>query len=99
MIAVLITGASAPVALGADDAEALQRYGRHLSRECTGCHRPNMPDSAIPALAGRPADEIVALLEEYREGRKKNPVMVSVARSLDAGHTAAVAAYFASLTR
>lgn len=81
----------------AASADALQRYGRHLARECTGCHRPDAPGSAIPALAGRPADEIVELLQAYRSGRKTNPVMVSVAKSLDDEQSAALAAYFSSL--
>lgn len=81
------------------------RYGRHLASECTSCHAAGgkgsdggkVSDGAIPALAGRPAAEIGALLADYREGRKTNPVMVSVAQSLDPEQTAAVAAYFASL--
>lgn len=81
----------------AADADALQRYGRHLARECTGCHRSSQPDSAIPSLAGRPAHEIVELLQAYRSGHKTNPVMVSVAKSLDDEQSAALAAYFAGL--
>jgi cytochrome c553 len=74
-------------------------YGRHLAEECTGCHRPDAGDGAIPSLAGRPEAEIIALLQDFRTGRKTNPIMVSVARSLDAKQAAAVAAYFASLPK
>jgi cytochrome c553 len=36
-------------------------------------------------------------LRAFREGRRTNPVMVSVARSLDERQIAALAAYFASV--
>jgi cytochrome c553 len=82
-----------------DDQEALRRYGRHLAQECAACHRDDGPNGAIPSLAGRPAAEIEGLLEEFRSGAKTNPVMVSVAKSLDAKQTAALAAYFAALPK
>jgi cytochrome c553 len=88
-----------PVPGFAADAAALIAYGRHLASECTACHRPDAGEGVIPSLAGRPAAEIVGLLQDYRDGRKTNPVMVSVARSLDAQQTAALAAYFASLPK
>jgi len=62
-------------------------------------HRDGAAHGAIPSLAGRPAGEIEGLLRDYREGRKTNPVMVSVAQSLDAKETAALAAYFATLPK
>jgi len=83
----------------ADETDAQQRYGRHLARECTGCHSGADGDGAIPALNGRPAREIIELLQAYREGRKTNPVMVSVAKSLDDEQSAAVAEYFEVLPR
>jgi cytochrome c553 len=83
----------------ADRTDAQQRYGRHLARECSGCHRGGDEDGAIPALNGRPAKEIIELLQAYREGRKTNPVMVSVAKSLDDEQSAALAAYFAQQPR
>jgi len=72
-------------------------YGRHLAAECTSCHRSDTMEGAVPVLAGRPAAEIVALLKDFRDGRKSNAVMVSVAKSLNEEEAAAVAAYFASL--
>jgi sulfide dehydrogenase cytochrome subunit len=85
------------VACSADDQEALRRYGRHLAQECSSCHRSDAMDGAIPSLAGRPQAEIVTLLQDFRDGRKTNPVMISVANSLDARQTAALATYFSSL--
>lgn len=80
----------------ADDGK-LQRYGRHLAQECAACHRDQRtPDGPAP-LAGYPADAFTATLEMYRSGARANPVMVSVARSLDAEQVKALAAYYASL--
>jgi len=84
---------------GAEDQEALTRYGRHLASECTSCHRSDGTQGVIPALAGRPEAEIVGLLQDFRSGRKTNPVMVSVAKSLDDRQTAALAAYFSALPK
>lgn len=50
-------------------------------------------------IAGRPASQINELLHAFQEGRRTNPVMVSVARSLDERQIAALAAYFASLPK
>lgn len=95
--AALLVGISFPQ-LAAEEMSARLRYGRYLASECSGCHRTTEGgEAAIPSLAGRPAAEIAALLREYREHKKTNPVMVSVAQSLDEDETAAVAAYFASL--
>jgi cytochrome c553 len=71
-------------------------YGRHLAQECGACHRPEA-SGGIPIIAGKPAAEITDLLHAFREGRRTNPVMVSVAKSLDEAQIAALAAYFASL--
>jgi cytochrome c553 len=91
--------ALAALSCRAEDEEARLRYGRHLAGECTSCHRDGGVDGAIPSLAGRPAEEILALLEDFRQGRKSNPVMVSVARSLDAAQSSALAAYLSALPR
>jgi cytochrome c553 len=103
VVAALVLGAlSAPlgsVSSFAEDAAARTAYGRHLAGECTACHRPDAGGNAIPSLAGRPAAELIALLSDYRDGRKTNPVMVSVAKSLDARQTEALAAYFAALPK
>jgi cytochrome c553 len=96
--ATLLLALAAPHC-GAGDQEALRRYGRHLAQECAACHRDNGPNGAIPSLAGLSAAQIEGLLEDFRAGRKTNPVMVSVARSLDAKQSAALAAYFAGLPR
>ena len=82
----------------ADDGK-LKAYGRHLARECTGCHRIDGVDNGIPSIIGWQADVFVATMKFYQAGARTNPVMVSVANSLDEGQLNALATYFASLPK
>jgi cytochrome c553 len=94
-----IAAAAASLALPralAQDAK-LMSYGRHLSGECTTCHRMDGADSGIPSIVGWPAEDLVATLKLYRDGQRTNPVMVSVASSLSDEQMQALAAYLASL--
>jgi cytochrome c553 len=83
----------------ADDDAKLKRYGQHLAQECTGCHRLDGTDSGIPAINGWDADRFTATLKFYQTGERTNPVMVSVAKSLDEQQLRALALYYASLPK
>lgn len=72
-------------------------YGKHLSSECTTCHRIDGTDNGIPSIIGWPADAFVAVLVSYRDGERTNQAMISVAKSLDEEQMGALAAYFGSL--
>jgi cytochrome c553 len=91
-------GALGAAALAADDAR-LRNYGRHLAQECTSCHRLDGVDNGIPAIVGWETERFAATLEFYRTGERTNPVMVSVAKSLDADQIRALAAYYATLAK
>jgi cytochrome c len=84
--------ASLPAAVAADPA-----YGAYLASECATCHGAPTGEGAIPAIVGLPRQYFVNALRDYRAGRRTNPVMQNVARSLDDAQIAALAAYFASL--
>ena len=75
-------GALCLAAVADDDAKP-KSYGRHLAQECTGCHRIDGTDNGIPSIIGWEADRFAQTLEFYRTGERTNPVMVSVAKSLD----------------
>ena len=96
-LALAITALTTALAATAGDLEELKAYGRHLAGECTSCHRIDGVPSAIPSILGKPQEEFIMLLTAYRNGTKTNPVMVSVAKSLDNEQMAALAAYFSSL--
>ena len=88
-------GALCVAAVAEDDSKAIS-YGHHLARECTACHRLDGVDNGIPAIVGWDAERFTATLEFYRTGVRANPVMVSVARSLDPEQIRALAAYYAA---
>ena len=86
------------LAATADEAR-LKSYGRHLAQECTGCHRIDGVDNGIPSILGWDAERFVTTLKFYQTRERPNPVMVSVAKSLDDEQLAALAAYYGSLPR
>jgi cytochrome c553 len=92
------TGLAAGLAAAADDAK-LKSYGRHLAQECTGCHRIDGIDNGIPSIVGWDTERFVSTLRFYKTGARTNPVMVSVAGSLDDEQVAALAAYYGSLPK
>jgi cytochrome c553 len=98
---LLVTGfgvAMAGVSVLGDEAR-LKRYGQHLAQECTGCHRIDGIDNGIPSIVGWDADRFIATLGFYQSGARTNPVMVSVAKSLDEEQARALATYYGSLAR
>jgi cytochrome c553 len=82
----------------ASDAKKIA-YGRHLSGECSACHRIDGVDNGIPSITGWDPEEFVATMIFYRNGERNNPAMVSVAQSLQEGEYEALAAYYGSLPK
>jgi cytochrome c553 len=82
----------------ADDAR-MKALGRHLAGECTSCHRIDGVDNGVPSITGWAADDFVTTMKYYSSGARDNPVMKSVAGSLDDTQLAALAAYFAALDK
>jgi cytochrome c553 len=89
---------AAGLAAATDDAR-LKSYGRHLAQECSGCHRVDGIDNGIPSIVGWDTERFVATLRFYKTGARANPVMVSVAGSLDDEQLSALAAYYGSLPK
>lgn len=87
-IAALCSGAHA------QDIEA----GKKKAEACVACHGPNgnSPMGAFPTLAGQNARYIYLQLKDYKEGRRKNPMMSAVAQGLEKKDMQEIAAYFAA---
>jgi cytochrome c553 len=68
-------------------------YGEYLASECVTCHGTNA-GAPIPALEALRYEQLITALKAYRAGSLTNPVMQSVARSLDDAAIEALAAYF-----
>ena len=96
VVIVLVKGAISFVT--ASDAKLLS-YGRHLSGECSACHRIDGSDNGIPSITGWDPEMFAVTLEFYRNGDRPNPAMVSVAQSLDEHQIKALAAFYGSLPK
>lgn len=78
-------------------AEGLSQ-AQYLAFDCQSCHLVGQDNGSVPQITGRPAEEITALLHEYREKKRPNDVMQVVAGRLDAEQISALAAYLHALT-
>lgn len=76
----------------AQDVEA----GKKKSEACIACHGPNGNSQAgmFPVLAGQNERYIYLQLRDYKEGRRKNPMMSAVAAGLEKKDMQDLAAYF-----
>lgn len=95
-LALGLLGTAVPHAMAADDAKLLA-YGKHLSAECSGCHRIDGVDNGIPSITGWAPADFIATIAYFKDGGRPNPAMISVARSLDDEQVKALAAYYGSL--
>lgn len=72
---------------------------RSLAATCASCHgtqgRPR--NAAMPPLAGMKADAMLALLADYRSGRRPGTVMPQIAKGYTEEQLRLVALYFAAL--
>lgn len=73
--------------------------GRSLSQACTSCHglEGNSP-GAIPALAGRPTDELSSLMLSFRDKPSDATIMNRLMKGYGDEEIAALAAYFNSVS-
>ena len=78
-------------ALAADD-----ELGAFLSGTCAACHQADVPDSAIPSIAGLEEAKFISLIQAYRSGTRADSVMHAVATSLSDADTAALAHYLST---
>ena len=96
MVAASICGALVGQAgAAAGNAEA----GATKAVVCQACHgaNGNSTNPQWPSLAGLGADYIVEQLQEFKEGKRNNPIMMPMAAPLSADDMADLAAYFSSL--
>jgi cytochrome c len=69
--------------------------GRYLSSECMTCHGQARAD-AIPNIFGMPESIFADAVKAYRDKRRTNQVMQTVAGRLSDEDIAALAAFFAT---
>ena len=70
---------------------------RSMASACAMCHgaagKP-VPGSTVASLAGRPAAELVGLMNDFRAGRRPATIMHQVAKGYGDAEIAALAEYF-----
>ena len=93
-IIALFMLATASVGVQAQDIEA----GKKKAEACVACHGPNGNSTigAFPTIAGQNARYIYLQLRDFKEGRRKNPMMSPVAAAMEKQDMHDLAAYFAS---
>jgi cytochrome c553 len=69
------------------------------AHQCAACHGLNgiAVSPTWPTLAGQHEDYLVAALRKYRDGRRKNLIMATMAAALSDADIKALAHYFAGL--
>lgn len=75
------------------DEQQLVSYARHLVRECTTCHSLYGHDQGIPLMIGLSKDRFLDTMRLYKDGKRDNGAMVSVAQTLTDEQTLALALY------
>ena len=83
-------------AIAAGDAAA----GKAKAAACAGCHGANGEGKKPnPPLAGMAEGKFVEALQDYKSGKRANPVMKNFATKLTDSEMANLAAYYASLKK
>ena len=92
VMTALLALAAVCVNAQAQDVEA----GKKKAEACVACHGPNgnSQAGAFPTLAGQNDRYIYLQLRDYKEGRRKNPMMSAIAAGLEKQDMKDLAAYF-----
>lgn len=93
LASLLILSAVSMPAVAADIAA-----GQKKAEACVACHGPNgnSPNGQFPVLAGQSARYIGLQLKDFKEGRRKDPVMSPMAAPLSSEDMQDLAVYFAA---
>ena len=72
--------------------------GKAKAGACAGCHGANGEGKAPnPPLAGKAESAFVQAMQDYKSGKRNNPIMKTFATPLSDQDMANLAAYYASL--
>jgi cytochrome c553 len=91
---VALAGALASTACGADLA-AGQAKAKEICQACHGMDG-NSPTADYPKLAGQYPDYLAKALRDYKDGKRKNPIMAGMAAPLTPQDIDNLAAYYSS---
>ncbi len=71
--------------------------GEYLSSECVTCHQLTGQFQGIPSIIGWPVATFIEVIDEYRQKKRNNPIMQTIAGRFSNEEVAALATYFGSL--
>jgi len=87
-------------AFGIAHAAGAAQAGKAKAAACAGCHGPNGEGiGPNPPLAGKSEDQIVQALQDYKSGKRANPIMKPMAAMLGDQDMSDIGAYYASLKK
>ena len=95
LAAVLAAAAPGALAQGAPHPE----LGRNLAATCANCHGTGgktVAGSPVAALAGRPKDDFVRTMNDFRDGKRPASIMHQLAKGFTPEQIDAMAAWFAA---
>lgn len=75
---------------------------RALAANCAICHGTNgraVQGSTVAALAGRPSQELVTILSQFRDGTRPATIMHQIVKGYTDAEIAAMARYFSRQSR
>ena len=87
-------------AFGVANAAGDVQAGKAKTGACAGCHGPDGAGvGANPPLAGKSEEQIVQALQDFKSGKRANPVMKPMASMLSDEDMSNIGAYYASLKK
>ena len=72
---------------------------RDLAATCANCHGTGgkaAEGSAVPGLAGRPKEDLVRMMNEFRDGKRNATIMHQLAKGYTPEQVELIAAWFAA---
>jgi cytochrome c len=97
LVAAAATFVLLPSALRTAKAAGDRALGEYLSSECVTCHQLSGRYQGIPPIVGWPEPSFIEIMNEYRDKRRSNPVMQTIAGKFSNDEVAALAAYFGNV--
>lgn len=98
ILAAVVLATAAPLAQAQKPA-ADPNLARNLAATCANCHGTAgkaAQGSSVPGLAGRPREETVRLMNEYRDGKRPATIMHQLAKGYTPEQVELMAAWFAA---
>jgi cytochrome c553 len=91
--AVLALAAASP----SDGQRSNPNLGRAVAATCANCHGTNgVSVGEVPSLAGRPKDELVRKMQDFKAGRVQGTIMPQLAKGFTDEQIDVAAAWFAA---